>query len=471
MRDRTTQRSRRRCRAPGTSCSQRRAAESRRVPLVVGATDGESYPALSLAAFLLQFGRQPTGALQTGGGSLSLIGRTVPVESDAAMRINYIGGRRSFTHLLFQQVLEGKFDPALVKDKVVFVGVDAVGVDRHSAPLLGNAPGVEIQANALDTLLRARFLRTSGTWVGVLAGLMLAAVAGFAAVRWRIGFAALFFIVAAAGYALLSAFMFTQGRIIDVVDPPSALAVTMAVGLVYRVMSERAAKQETIELFGRHVSKEVAEELVRRADNSELELGGEVREVTVLFADIRGFTTLSGGMDPARLVRLLNDQFEVVVSSVTRHGGIVNKFVGDAVMAFWNAPQSQQDHAYEACRAALEALDQLEHVASEGPPMRFGFGINTGIALAGNVGSAGRFEYTIMGETVNSASRLSGAADGGEVWIGERTCELLQGRIEVDALPPQQLKGMIAPIAVHRLRRATDRAREKELSVPGGVST
>jgi adenylate cyclase len=230
----------------------------------------------------------------------------------------------------------------------------------------------------------------------------------------------------------------------------------MFAGLVYRVYSERAAHQEVTELFGRHVSREVAAELVRQADRGEFRLGGELREVTVLFADIRGFTTLSGGMAPTVLVGLLNDRFQVVVDSVIRHGGIVNKFVGDAVMAFWNAPMSQPDHAWHACMAAMEALDQLDRLPAFEPPIRFGFGVNSGTALAGNVGSSGRFEYTMMGENVNTASRLSGAAGGGEVWIGEGTFQELKGRIGVEPLPPQQLKGMIAPIAVYRLRRSGD---------------
>ena len=217
--------------------------------------------------------------------------------------------------------------------------------------------------------------------------------------------------------------------------------------------AERAAQQEVIELFGRHVTSQVAAELVRQADTGELQLGGETREITALFADIRGFTTLSGGMDPSELVGLLNDRFSIVVDVVQRHDGIVNKFIGDALVAFWNAPTDQEDHAYMASLAALEALDRLDELPDDGHAIRFGFGVNTGLALAGNVGSSGRFEYTVMGENVNTASRLSGAAGGGEVWVGERTHELIAGRIASDDLPPQQLKGMIAPIAMYRLHR------------------
>jgi len=242
---------------------------------------------------------------------------------------------------------------------------------------------------------------------------------------------------------------------VDFVDPPAALTVTMIAVLVYRVLTERAAQQEVAELFGRYVSPEISQELMQRCDQGELQLGGELPEVTVLFADIRGFTTLSETMTPSQLVGLLNRLFEVIISSIWENGGIVNKFLGDAVMAFWNAPGQQPDHAFMACRAAISAQADLEVLAQSGPAARFGFGINTGSALAGNVGTAGRLEYTVIGEPVNTAARLSQAAGGDEIWIGEGTHRLVQGRIEAEELPPQYLKGMAGPVTVYRLRRET----------------
>jgi adenylate cyclase len=287
----------------------------------------------------------------------------------------------------------------------------------------------------------------------VVTGFTMAAVMSLVTLRLRNRFVVPLGAAIALGYIGVAAALFQRGWIVNAVDPPVALAFAMVAGLVYRVASERAAQQEVIELFGRHVTSQVAEELVRQADTGELQLGGETREITALFADIRGFTTLSGGMDPSVLVRLLNERFSLIVDVVADHDGIVNKFIGDALVAFWNAPRDQADHAYLASRAAMAALERLEQLPEDGYAIRFGFGVNTGPALAGNIGSAGRFEYTVMGETVNTASRLSGAAGGGEVWVGERTHELIAGRIGSDELPPQQLKGMIAPIAMYRLHR------------------
>ncbi len=433
----------------------------RRIPLVVRDTSGAVFPSLALAAFDLQFGRPAAADVPGGASSFPLIGRTVPLERQMTMRVNFSGDRTAFNTLSFDDVLAGNIAAGTLDGKVVFVGVDAAGIDRHSAPLLGDAAGVEVQANALNTLFRARFLRVAPTWVGLVTGIMLVLAGGWAIARTRPGYAVMALAVASVAYLLVAVFAFLQGFIIDAIAPPSALLAATFVGLVFRVFSERAAHQELTDLFGRHVSKEVASALVEQADRGEFQLGGEVREVTVLFADIRGFTTLSGGMDPAELVALLNDRFQVIVDCVAAHGGIVNKFVGDAVMAFWNAPAAQANHAWHACAAALEALDRLDRMPALEPPIRFGFGVNTGLALAGNVGSSGRFEYTMMGETVNTASRLSGAADGGEVWIGEGTLQHIDDQIEVDALPPQQLKGMVAPIAVYRLHRTAERRTER----------
>ena len=428
----------------------------RRVPLAAQPQEGDALPALSLAAVQQQFGRPVSADDVPGSGSFELFGRDVPVESHGSMRVNYTGGLDRFVAVPFDEVLAGNVPDAVFAENIVFVGVNATGIDRHSAPLLGNAAGIEVHANATNTLLLDDFLRRTASSVTLITGVAFATIMSFVALRMRNRYIAPLGVVIVVAYLALAVAMFQRGWIINAVDPPVALAAAMVVGLVYRVASERAAQQEVIELFGRHVTSQVAAELVRQADTGELQLGGETREITALFADIRGFTTLSGGMDPSELVALLNARFSIVVDVVARHNGIVNKFIGDALVAFWNAPTDQDDHAYHACLAALEALDRLDELPDDGHAIRFGFGVNTGPALAGNVGSSGRFEYTVMGENVNTASRLSGAAGGREVWVGERTHELLAGRIECDELPPQQLKGMVAPIAMYRLHRSGD---------------
>lgn len=242
--------------------------------------------------------------------------------------------------------------------------------------------------------------------------------------------------------------------IMNLVYPAIVLPVMFGVGLAQRVTSERADHRDLSDLFGRLASPEIVQELVKEADRGELELGGSLREVTVLFADLRGFTGISERLPPQEVVKFLNQAFDVMIESIVRHDGIVNKFGGDMVMAIWNAPKETNDHATKACRAAVDALIGMEERGlwlSQEPDARFGFGINTGDVVVGNVGSAGRLEYTVMGDPVNVASRLCGGAGGGEIWIGERTKELAEGSIKVTSLGPQTLKGRSRPAEAFRL--------------------
>jgi class 3 adenylate cyclase len=208
------------------------------------------------------------------------------------------------------------------------------------------------------------------------------------------------------------------------------------------------------ELFGRYISPQIAKEIVSRADAGDLRLGGEQREVSVLFADIRNFTRMSEQLSPEAIVEMLNTYLSVVADAVVRNDGIVNKFGGDNIMAIWNAPQSQPEHALLAVKAAWEAqqkVAELKQSDSQLFPVQFGIGINTGIALAGNVGSVGRTEYTVIGDSVNTASRICSSTPGGEVWIGAETYNQTKDYIETEKLEPQSLKGKAAPIMVYRV--------------------
>jgi adenylate cyclase len=221
------------------------------------------------------------------------------------------------------------------------------------------------------------------------------------------------------------------------------------VGLAYRFAAERTDRRELGDLFGRYASPQVMHQLTESADRGELNLGGTLREVTVLFADLRGFTGVSERLPPDEVVQFLNAAFDIMITSIVRNEGIVNKFGGDMVMGVWNAPNDVQEHAIKACRAAAEALAEMAArglAIPDDPDAKFGFGINSGEAVAGNVGSAGRLEYSVIGDPVNVGSRLCGIAGGGEIYIGERTRDLAGHDVEVEPLGPQTLKGRSRPV-------------------------
>jgi adenylate cyclase len=174
----------------------------------------------------------------------------------------------------------------------------------------------------------------------------------------------------------------------------------------------------------------------------------------VFFADIRGFTRISEQLSPEAVMQMLNTYLSVIADEVVRHHGIVNKFVGDNIMAVWNAPQSQPDHALLAVKAAWEAqqkLAELRQRDNRPVPVRFGIGVNTGVAVAGNVGSAGRSEYTVIGDSVNTASRICGSTPGDEVWIGHETYDQTKDYIETEQLEPQQMKGKAEPVTLYKV--------------------
>ena len=429
---------------------------ARRVLMAIQDADGREYPALSLASLYLFFLQEPPEQLALDGGSLQALGRHVPLGEVASMRINFVGGADRFSFLSYGDVISGEFEAADVRNKVVLVGETASGTgDRHQTPL-GGAPlqGLYLHANALDTLLRARFLQEVGRVGTLLSMLALGAIAALALPRISLRWSLVVTLALAVAYALSVWSAFDRGWVLAMLNPLILIALVSVVNLGHRVTSEAMARREVRELFGRYISPEVATELVERADRGELRLGGELRQITILFADLRGFTSLSERRTASEVVDYLNRCFDIIIGQVVAHRGMVNKFGGDAIVALWNAPQECPDHAFQACQAALASVEGLSRIADPDPALsgaRFGFGINTGEALVGNVGSLGRAEYTAIGDPVNLAARICGAAPAGEVWVGPSTRELLGGRIPEEDLGAFSLKGKEEPVPLVRL--------------------
>jgi adenylate cyclase len=430
---------------------------ARRVPLVVRDANGREYPALSLAALYLFFLQEPPEQLPLDGGSLYVLGREVPLGEAASMRINFVGGADHFDFISYGDVISGQFDPDVVRNKVVLVGETAAGTgDRHETPVSSAPlPGLYLHANALDTLLRARFLQEVGGVGTLLSMLALGAIAALALPRLNLRWGLVVTLILAFAYALSVWTAFDRGWVLAMLNPLVLVALVFVVNLSHRVTSEAIARREVRELFGRYISPEVATELVERADRGELRLGGELRQITVLFADLRGFTSLSERRSATEVVDYLNRCFGIIIGQVVAHRGMVNKFGGDAIVALWNAPQECPDHALQACRAALASVEELGRLTEPDPSLsgaRFGFGINTGEALVGNVGSLGRLEYTAVGDPVNLAARICGVAPGGEVWIGPATQEIVAGRLSEEHLGSFSLKGKEEAVPLFRLR-------------------
>jgi len=224
----------------------------------------------------------------------------------------------------------------------------------------------------------------------------------------------------------------------------------LSIGLTYggivlfSYIYEEKTKRWVINIFGKYTSKAVVDDILKKAEKDQIDLKGEEREVTVLFADIRGFTSMSEKMTPHQVVQMLNKYLSEMTESIFVYEGTLDKYIGDCIMAIFNAPLEQPDHAMQAIKAALDMQQRVRNVqaiATDVPRVDVGIGLNTGTAIIGNIGSQKKVDYTAIGDTVNTASRMCSLAGKGELIITESTYNLVKDRIKVKKLEPVKVKG------------------------------
>jgi adenylate cyclase len=351
-------------------------------------------------------------------------------------------------------------DPAVFKDAVVVVGTTAPGLsDLFTVPFQGRMPGMQVHASVIDSILSSRSLVPAASWVNLavlVAAPMLTALALTWLGVWRgLAVAALLF----AGLTVGSMGAFARGTWLRLVDPSLGVALAAFSGVAYHYLVEDREKRKVKRLFSRYVSKDVCEQLM--ADPSRAKLGGSRRTMSVLFSDIRGFTTFSEKGQPEEIVAQLNEYFTRMVAVVFEHRGTLDKFVGDAVMALFGAPLDDPDHAEHAVEAGLAMLDELAQLnegwaAAGRPTLDIGIGVNTGEMVAGNIGSESIMSYTVIGDAVNLASRLESLNKqySTHLIVSDATRSVLKGRYDMRALGEVVVKGKTRPAAIYEVRRA-----------------
>jgi adenylate cyclase len=432
----------------------------RSVPLLLGA-GGETLPAAALVA-AARFARRPVVVDEPPAPrEVYAAGRAIPLDDAGAMRINFLGPSSSaelggpVPVLAFVDVVEGRFDPALVRDRIVVLGLTIRGVDQHATPTTGHTRmwGVEVLTHAIETILADRYLvdASPGAQVSLLAAAAL--LTALLTALWRPLPALAAAVALLVAYLVTAVLAFERGIVLSVVYPPAALALAFAGTLAYRVVFEEGETRRVRDVIGRYLSPAVSRWVLE--DPARLALGGETREMTVLFCDVRGFTAIARRLPPPALVALLNELMTALSEVVFRHDGVLDKYIGDAVMAFWNAPQAQPDHARRACRAALDMIATLERLRPEWerrglPPLHVGVGINTGPMVVGNMGSRNRLAYTVLGDTVNVASRLEGLCKlyGVSIVIGDATRQAAGDAVACRQLDRAAVKGRDEPLTV-----------------------
>jgi adenylate cyclase len=383
----------------------------RRFPLVIRDAEGKQYPSIVLSALFAPTLR-PVPELSGDGDRVTVLNQRVPVDDALRMRPLYSARLADFRRVSYADAIAGTLPEGSVRGQTVIIGLTAAGSgDVQRTPFGASEPGAVVLGNALDSLRRGEFVREASAFEVALGLLPLIAVTTYAVPRFNVRVTvALLIGLGVANYVFLIALFNSDQRLVmNFVYPALLLPAMFITGLGYRIAAERADRRELGDLFGRYASPEIMQELAEAADRGRLELGSTVREVTCLFADLRGFTGVSERLPPQEVVRFLNSAFEVMIGAVIRNEGVVNKFGGDMIMGIWNAPRDTADHACKAVKAAQEALaemDRLDLRVPDDPDARFGFGVNTGDVVAGYLGSAGRLEYSVIGDPVNVASRL-----------------------------------------------------------------
>lgn len=440
----------------------------RRVPMLVE-YDGAYYESLSLAMvrtllgqtkLLPGFAEAKTGGyaglewleLDAAGGRLK-----IPVDSDVATFVPYRGGQGSFRYISITDVLHERVDPAQLKDKIILVGTTAPGLlDMRATPVSEVYPGVEVHANMISGILDqnlkerpAYMLGAEVVWlllIGIALSFLLPLFTPAKAIL-----ASVFTLITTTGLSLVA---WQYGNVLmPVANSLLMIALLFALDMSYGYFVESRTKRQITGLFGQYVPSELVEEMAKHPES--VSMVGESREMTILFSDVRGFTTISEGLDPKELSLLMNEFLTPLSRVIYKHRGTIDKYMGDCIMAFWGAPLPDRDHARNAMLAGIEMQATLQalqpHFKERGwPGIHVGVGINTGRVSVGNMGSEVRVAYTVMGDEVNLASRLEGITKqyGVGIIVGENTQNLVTDFLyrELDHV---RVKGKDRPVAIY----------------------
>jgi len=396
---------------------------------------------------------------------------------DGSVLINYAGPYHTYQHYSMWDVLRGAVPPGTFQDKIVLVGGTALGIgDLRSTPFEkqdAGYMGVEVHANIIDNLLhsdeKGRSFLTRGLHEEVIdAGfiLLFGLVFGFWFSRIKPLYSTISLFITLAAFAWFIYFSFAHwGLWLSCVIPAGTLVVNYAVITSFRMIFEEGEKRKIRKTFSQYLSPGVIA-LIEKDPQKYIRPGGETKELTVMFSDIRGFTTLSEGLSADELVLLLNEYLGEMTDVLFRSLGTLDKYIGDAIMAFWGSPYPQTDHAYRACACALEMVRSLEKLnarwqAQGRKQISIGVGLNTGPVNVGNMGSAKRLAWTVMGDNVNLASRLEGMTKEyrTRVVISEGTYRQIADKFVCRDLDKIRVKGKLQPVTIYEL---LDLAEQKE---------
>ena len=424
----------------------------RSVPLIMEYKDS-IYPSLALEMFRIytQNNRVDVIGDISGVKYIQIGERKISTDMSGRLIVNFRGPKKTFEYLSAKDVIDNTFNKKKVAGKFVLVGTSAVGLsDMRSIPFDSTIAGVEVHANAIDNLIQGDFLQEpSETLLYNIASIWIITIITtllFSLISSRLIFP-LALLMAYLLYIFYYTLLFDYGYVLNLLFPLLAFITSLIGSVAIDYFFEAKQKEKAQQLLGKKVSQKVMNYLVTHADE-ELITSREV-EATVFFSDIRSFTTISETIgSPDRVIHMLNSYMTPMVENIIEHEGTIDKFIGDAIMAYWNAPVKVLDHADKAVSSAIEQIKMLKTVNETiqpqyGVSINIGIGINTGIVTAGDMGSKGRSDYTIIGDNVNLASRMEGLTKeyGVHILISRATMQQLKGEYTIRPIDIVEVKG------------------------------
>ncbi len=448
---------------------------------IVGRVGEQYVPSLALATAMTLLGES---SINLWPDALKGFGNVdVPLDGDGRLLVNFRGARGTYPTVSVTELFQAEptanakaWRESLKDGDVIVIGANVIGApDVVSTPVDDSLPGPELQATAIDNLIRGDARRRVPAWAGFAIAVLLGAIVGVTAVRASRKRSALF-IVAPVVLAFFGAVLlaFRSGLVIDAVAPLTGAVLSYTGSALYLFNTEGKKRREIRQSFSRYLAPEVVKQLEDHPDH--LRLGGERRAMTIQFSDLAGFTSFSEKMKAEDLVTFLNEYLTAMTDIILDHKGVIDKYLGDAIMAFWGAPLPRPDHARVALAAVAHCQQRLARFVAEKsalglPNLVARTGINTGEVVVGNMGSSRRFDYTVMGDSVNLASRLEGANKffDSVVMVTDATLAAAgEGAAIVRPLGKLRVKGKNEPVGVHELLGAGGAL---ETSLPAWAAT
>ncbi|GBE05621.1 adenylate cyclase 1 [bacterium BMS3Abin10] len=424
----------------------------------------EYFPSLALQAARIYKGLPLDSIKIIGGAGVELDGLFIPTDKFGRVDVNYIGKQGSITSIHASDVLSGRLPEGAFRDKVVFIGTSAIATfDTKITPFSAIMPGVEKNATVVSNIIKRNFITPAPDYVNVLVVIVVGILGLLMSIKQSAVRSFNWYVILTLSVMAANQFLFSfHGVRVNYIYPIYTLMTEGTFIISYRYFIEEKSARHVRKIFSSYVTERVVNELMKNPDMARL--GGERRDITVLFSDIRGFTTFSEKHSPEEVVHMLNEYLAEMTDVIFRWEGTLDKFVGDEILAFWGAPMRQDNHAELALRCALNMSQELDDLQrkwqAEGKPvLNAGIGINSGEVIVGNIGAEGKkMDYTVIGDHVNLGARVEGLTK-------KYNTRILITEFTKNRIKDLVTSGAISHLSVKGLERVIVKGKEQPISI------